>query len=57
MWIARDKDGSLFLYDRPPLKADFNDCWAISEGKMYQLPPTVFPEVKWENGPRELLVK
>lgn len=59
MWVARDKDGKLFLYEEPPYKTgDFNDCWIKKGGFMHQIASSYFPEVKWEDEePRELILK
>lgn len=50
MWIARNKNGSLYLYECEPVK--YSDCfdarigyWAIL------LSPQDFLEVTWENSP------
>lgn len=50
MWIARNKNGSLYLYEYEPVKySDSFDakigCWAI------RLRPQDFLEVTWENSP------
>lgn len=63
MWIARDKDGSLWLYGAKPIKG--KDMWVcedfansgcleidIPESGNFQL-----PEVTWDNSPKELIIK
>lgn len=59
MWIARDKNGSLYIYEEAPYKtATFNDCWVKRGGYMDKIPSNLFPEVKWEDKePRELILK
>lgn len=59
MWIARDKNGSLWLYNEKPIK--FRDgTWKgqtefVRTSKMSE---DLFPEVKWEDKePRELVLK
>ena len=57
-WIARDKNGELFIYTSKPqrdkdefLLIDKNsDCFEIDNNDLY-------PEVTWENSPKELIVK
>ena len=53
LWIARDKEGQLYLYDNTPDKrseyflpyAGYND---------FCLDSRMFPEVTFENSPREV---
>lgn len=70
MWIARDKNGELYLYPQKPIK---NEEWGVysenteAEGifmigrdVMYsfiQLDANLYPEVTWENSPKELVIK
>lgn len=53
MWIARDKDNRLYLYQYKPQKdvyvfktESYLSCW--------QIPFTEFPEVTFENSPMEV---
>ena len=53
IWIARDKDNRLYLYQYKPKKEvyvfkaeSYLSCW--------QIPFTEFPEVTFENSPREV---
>lgn len=59
MWIARDKDDSLWLYDTKPTKGRY--AWVISEsGSACEIDDYLdgFGEVKWEDEePRELILK
>ena len=63
MWIARDKDGELWLYFVKPHKS--NVCWkinpsvdAIKNAIRITRDENVFPEVKWEDEePREIILK
>ena len=59
MWIVRDKDGSLWLYEDEPIRDE--DRW-VCEGSSYsgfaeieEIRP--FSEVTWENSPKELIIK
>lgn len=57
MWIARDKDGDLYLHETKPTKELI--CWT-SKGTQETLlfGDFWFPEVKWEDEePRELILK
>lgn len=57
MWIARDKDDSLWLYNEKPVRNEEENDWTISSptdnavGKLYS---TMFPELKWEDEPVEV---
>ena len=55
MWIARDRDGSLWLHTNKPNKNMTQ--WA--EGDDYfEISSELFPEVKWEDEePIELVLK
>ena len=56
MWIARDKDGELYLFSEKPSKRE--EFWLMSRGTVIQLLSELFPEVKWEDEePRELFLK
>lgn len=60
MWIARDKDGSLWLHDTKPEKG-INE-WVIpnSTGGACEIDSDIegFEDVKWEDEePRELILK
>lgn len=50
-WVARDEDGSLFLFFRDPFRKA-NGCW---EGRLAnRLDNELFPEVTWETAPKEI---
>jgi hypothetical protein len=60
MWIARDKNGTLALYNVKPVKEEYQwnipdcnrDVWII-DGNLEE-----FREVKWEDEePKELVLK
>lgn len=68
MWIARDKNGSLWLYDTKPIKGDVRWIMANTTGGCCKIEDDdyfpiriwkgVFLEVKWEDEePRELILK
>ena len=61
MWIARDKDGSLWLFDSKPIRG--KDVWLCDDTNNpdgfiniddFQSPEG---EVTWENSPLELTIK
>ena len=56
LWIARDKNGSLYLYDKKPLKYD---DWGFfeslsSNGYQFQIHSKYFQEVTFENSPQKV---
>lgn len=55
MWIARDENGSLYIYDNKPVrrKGRFED----ESDEYEEISEYYFPEVTWENSPKELVVK
>lgn len=61
MWIARDKNGLLYIYNHKPSKG--KEVWIENpkdEGtySMHIISKDCFPEVKWEDKePRELVLK
>ena len=57
MWIARDKNGELWLHKERPIKS--NEVWlSAGEFEELQLEGNWFPEVKWsDKKPRELILK
>lgn len=56
MWIARDKDGSLWLFEEKPYK---DKCvWHNDSTDHRRINEKLFPEVKWKDEePRELILK
>ena len=55
LWIARDKNDDLFLYDVEPT-ANSIGCWE-SSGNYYEIGWRLFPEVTFENSPQEVELK
>lgn len=50
MYIARDKDGDLYLYKKQPMK--YSESWQLCSDNphdFYKLDSSLFPEVKWED--------
>lgn len=64
-YIARDKDGRLFIYDLPPQERfEDSECFIpqdLSTGHAdrgyFQLPKESFPEVTWENSPIKIYLE
>lgn len=56
LWIARDKYGSLYVYDKKPLKHEEFGFFAslASNGYKFQIHRKYFPEVTWENSPKKV---
>lgn len=48
MWLARDKDCTLIMYEREPLKDKLAEKWTLG-GKWVSLPKNWFTEVQWED--------
>ena len=56
LWIARDKDGLLYLYDHTPEKrGEYFQTYAGYEDM--PLDERMFPEVTFENSPQEVELK
>lgn len=59
LWIARNKDGSLTLFENEPYYHDIQGFWY----DVFEMPiaddlkSTLFPEVTFENSPREVELK
>lgn len=57
LWIARDKDNKLYLYEDKPFVVNgkkfecyyYLDCWRI--------PEELYPEITFENSPKQLIIK
>ena len=58
MWIARDKNRELWLYDEKPTREEKYSCWinksSITNEGIGTLDDTMFPELKWEDEPMEV---
>lgn len=56
LWIARDKDDSLFLYDEKPIKRKhrFTLKWF---SHAFKIKSQYFPEVTFENSPMQVELK
>lgn len=55
MWIARDKNGSLWLSVNKPTKDSVQ--W-VGGGMIFLVDPNAFPEIRWEDKePRKVILK
>ena len=57
LYIARDKDNSLILFECEPICDDINGEWYSKSGYVFGLPDFYFPEVTFENSPQEIELK
>lgn len=46
-WVARDEDGSLYMYTAKPEK--ISDNWYAEKVGYVKIDDSLFPEVKWED--------
>ena len=58
LWIARDKDNSLFIYSKKPIK-DYNSYIYNTEDVLDStiIPEELYPEITFENSPKQLIIK
>ena len=47
-WLARDKDGDLYIYEKEPFKNELAGQWTLG-GRFEYLPAHLFPEIRWED--------
>lgn len=58
MYVARDKDGSLWIYENKPIGKNTTGWLMCPNSKNERIDEDWFPEVLWEDEePRELVVK
>ena len=62
LWIARDKDGNLFLYGAEPIlnkyfKDRFEIYGSVGNGAIKYLDKKLYPSVTWENSPQLVELK
>lgn len=50
VWVARDEDGSLWIYTAKPTKSCGMFCCGAG-GEMFQIDDSVYPEITYENSP------
>ena len=56
MWIARDKDGQLYAYDRRPVRQELYGFFhaGVPNGKILELFSELLEEVTWLNSPVQI---
>lgn len=58
LWIARDKDGELYLYNKKPSRQEENFCiFHIDGGDCCKIPDEYYPSVTWENSPKKMTIE
>lgn len=60
IWIAKDEDGSVWMFENKPVRNRGSRVWDPSEGDYIELlfdDHIWFPELQWEDEPLELTVK
>ena len=58
VWIARDADGGLFMYDKKPKRTSsfFFYFYSGETAGIWPIPENHLPHVTWENSPKEYMV-
>lgn len=55
MWIARDKDGELYLFKEKPHKSKLSNTVWVQSTDFFSIDSSLFPNVRWEdNEPTEV---
>lgn len=58
LWIARDKDNSLFIYSKKPIKNYNSYIYAAGDDlNSVSIPEELYPELTFENSPKQLIIK
>lgn len=55
MWIARDRNGILRIYDNEP-KVDKRKQEIISIGGYYDININLFPQITFDNSPQKITI-
>jgi len=56
LWIARDKNGSLWIHGAKPWKWSEQE-WISNSAEQIKLPKSWFKEVTFKNSPRQVEIK
>ena len=53
VWLARDKDGKLYAYDKKPLRQELYGFFTagVKDGKIIEVFSELYKEVTWLNSP------
>lgn len=57
LYIARDKNEDLYLYECKPKKNEEFGMFFKNTGKIYNIDDSLFPEITWENSPQQVELK
>lgn len=58
MWLARNKDGALYLYAIEPIKCEITWSSFSNASQWLELPKEEFLDVKWgDDRPTEVILK
>lgn len=55
LWIARDKDGELYLYDAKPERRE-SEWVATDDGDVFDIPSEYFSTLTWKDEPKEIVL-
>jgi hypothetical protein len=56
LWIARDTNGDIYLHKNKPYQK-VAGIWTCTDQEFFWLGKEYFPEVTFENSPREVEIK
>lgn len=54
MYVARDKNGTLWLYREKPWRNEEFGMWFLDISKNMQINSEEFPQLKWEDEPKKV---
>lgn len=61
MWVARDKNGTVWLYTNKPIRSSMFSRWNVdtenslfSTNEWMEIDGDLFPDLKWEDEPIEV---
>jgi len=54
MWLARDKNKKLYLYNKKPYRRYDDEFSIASNSTLMIIPSAWFPKVTWENSPKHV---
>lgn len=54
MYVARDRNGSLWLYSEKPHREEESELWYSDKLNIMALNSEEFPQLKWEDEPIEV---
>jgi hypothetical protein len=57
LWIARNKNEALYLYDGKPLRCGDYMFRALDDEDLMELDSRLFPDVTFENSPQRVHIK